>query len=282
MALRRPNKGILFLLSACVLVVLMFAAVRWTTQRSARQIASMQVEQQQNLSYLDEVVYPDDFFSAEEQAAWNNYRVGETFYGSNNVTESLAKDVFIMSAELGEEGIDEITQAAAVDAVLTSYIAKDQPFFRYGLTDVKTVDQVTNPNAMREYVNASARLESAFVTDIQNLVTEVQAGTADVNVLGLRHKQFAVELGEITVPSLIALMHIDRMNIYDATGEAYLELRTATANDPAKALLISTRLSTLEEALAANRDSLYNYIVSQNLVFRSDEPGYLITNNSNQ
>ncbi len=277
MSVRRPSNNILFLAAACVLVVIMLAVVEWQQRMSARQIAELSIETQpQDLSYLNEVVYPDDYFSAEEQASWEAYRIGETFYNPDNITESLAKDITTLAASQGENELDEEATLEMAQAILDSYSAKDSFELQYNLSDLKEV--ATGPNTVRNYANNLVSLEDIFANDIAGKINAVYYGEVNISVLIERYHQLAQDLTTIAVPDVLLQTHLDRVNIFDLMANTYSEIFKANAADPAKVVLLTNRLSTLEEAITANHTAIIDYIASQKIIFYANEPAYQVFN----
>ena len=203
----------------------------------------------------------------------------------NNLTSSFAKNIYLASAYLDKNGI---TDQASKDEIVAKLIQDEKAKIVttvYALKDINVAKTETK-ESVREYGNKLASLlqetlvQDFLKADIYAIGT--YAESKDLNDLKdlITNKKRLDSLVQkflaLSVPPSATIYHILTLNKVVAYKDV-VEAFSKADSDPLRATFVSTDYPEKVRAITLLNKTLYNYFVFKNIVFLSNEKGYLFT-----
>lgn len=152
--------------------------------------------------------------------------VTETSEENLNETDQLARQLFALTAALGQsEELDNATLKEIANKIGSSVNVKDS-INQYSLKDIQTVQ--TSTTTLRSYYSAMQKITSAergYTPDIEAIAAAVEtedlSTLEDFSTTAAAYKKMAKSLSAVPVPIGVAPYHLQIMNSFVGIAESF-------------------------------------------------------------
>ncbi len=188
---------------------------------------------------------------------------------SDTLTDRLSKNVFVSYLQTQKsDGSAANSQEELATQVVANIDTSQLPTAKYSLNTVNMFYPKTKAE-IKAYGNAFAEIRTR---NLQIIAANPAKYEKDIAAVGDIMKKIGEELITIRVPSEVALAHLDIVNGYIRTGEAF-KIIADEKKDPLKALLGLKIFKEENEKQAEMFTQIGNYFVKNAILFDKAEPG---------